>query len=244
MALRALVGFLEGARLCFRDPAIRRLAIRPWLFGALGYLAALFGAIHLHPTVVQSVASEPTGFWSSVLYWAAWALAGVMLLVAAAVVALLFTLLLGGLFQTAIAEEILRRKGFDIAEVRGISGISGEVLRTILTEAVKLMWVVPVMIMLFVLGLIPLLTIPAAVAGGWLLGYTSFDVPLDALRTSALQRLGFSLRNPFLITTYGLLFMAVSIIPFLGILLAPVAVAGAATILSATQDRLLSQKTK
>ena len=142
---------------------------------------------------------------------------------------LLITLIFSSFFQTSIATEIAKSYGLELPEEEtGTAGLLKETSRSLLTEVIKLIWLVPLMLLLFVIGLIPVLTPFAVLTSAWLLAYGPLDIVLDVFKISALKRFKLSITHSKLLLSYGLSLTICGLIPFFAILLAPIAVAGAA----------------
>ena len=230
--------------MCVRDKKIRSLAIKPWIVATISYL--FFGAIlfYFHGEILGYLSPDGSGWWISFLQGLLWILVTVIVMTITTALSFVMALILSGIFQTEIAAEILRRNGLPVqTETETISEFSKMIIKSVTTESIKLLWILPLGTLLLILSLIPLLTIPAAVGGAWLLAYGSFDIVLDAWGTTALQRLSFAIRNGLTLVMFGLIMMACCIIPFGGLLLPPIASASAGTF-CALHSQLLPKKTK
>lgn len=114
----------------------------------------------------------------------------------------------------------------------GLKGIAHEAGRTITVESLKLLWLIPLFIILFILGLVPLLTPFAVLLASWLLAFQFVDITLDIFRLKSSERLRFCIKYALPITLYGLSLTVLWAIPFVGWVLPPAACAGAAWLLS------------
>ncbi len=234
-ALKAFFAIFKGFGFCFSQKQIRRLALWPWLIGAIVYIAAAIGASYAHGSLLSLVVSEPSGFLSYIYYGLAWILVSSLLLVGTLLITVILVMVFTGVFQTAIAVETLKHIGASVpAEQSGVAATVKEAGRTIFTESAKLFWLVPLICFTFILGLIPFLTPVALVLGGWLLAYQFIDVVLDVYRMKTRARIGFAAKHAILMVCFGLGLAACSIIPFVGLLIPPVATAGAAWFLHET----------
>ena len=91
------------------------------------------------------------------------------------------------------------------------------------------------MIFVFIIGFIPFLTPFAICLGAWLLAYQFVDVVLDVMKQGVRHRLKFSLKHWILLLQFGLIVTLLCLVPFVAILIPPVAVAGASTLLARAQ---------
>lgn len=234
-SIKAFFALFKGLHFCFSHKRIRRLAIWPWLLGAVIYIAAMVGAYYSHAPVLEMIADSPEGFLSYLWYGLAWLLVGGLLLIAALLLTVVIVMVFTGVFQTAIALETLKAIGADVPlEEAGVKAVLKETSRTILTESVKLVWLLPLILLSIVIGFIPLLTPFALILGGWLLAYQFIDVVLDVYRIRASRRIRFAARHGLLLVCFGLGLVFVSIVPFVGLFIPPIATAGAAWLLSET----------
>lgn len=233
---RAVEAALYGLLVCLRDSQVRRLALKPWGIGLLVYSLAAAGAVALHDNLVAAFVSAPQGFWSSVGFWLVWAAAALALFAAASLLSVVVVFAITGVFQSAIARLVLSNLDAPrIAEdAGGVKAAAGEVGRTIYVEGTKLIWIVPLALLILIAGFIPPLAPLCFVASAWLLAFESCDVVLDLYRLPLSRRFSFSVRNGFTLTCFGAPFVALSMLPLFGFLVPPLAAAGAARLLSSS----------
>lgn len=232
---RAMYAVVHGLRLSFTDPQIRGLSIRPWLIGILTYIGTLAGAVMLHGPVLSRVVSSPAGFWGHLLYGLAWtAVAGVLLMMSV-FVSIVLIMVFASLYQGRIAVKALARRGVPVPpEAEGLAGLISEGRRSVVNESVKLLWLLPLGVLVFALGFIPILLPFTLFIGAWLLGYQFLDVVLDVMLVPARGRLAMAMKSPLVVVSFGGTLALLWVVPLLGILLAPAAVAGAASLIEAT----------
>ena len=245
---RSFIAFFKGISLCLFSPAVRRLVILPWLLGLFCYPVALYAAYQAHTPVVSYLTSSSDGFMGTIIYWGAWLLMSVLLFVGALFIAVLLVLICTAAFQTAIVEQVL-------CEIRGgalledqeklsIKVILRQSIRAIGTESVKYLWLVPLFVLVFIFGFIPFFTPIALIGTAWLLAYQFIDIVLDVARMGATGRIKYSLKNWIPVCTFGLVITLAFLIPFAGVLLAPIATAAAAWLLSEQEELWEDQSTK
>lgn len=211
---------------------ILRLALWPWLIGLVSYVATALGAIYLYTPILYEIMHTPQSWWQSVLYFVVQIALALFLFISSVIISITFVLILTSVFQTAISEKILDKLGAEVPEQEsGVKALAKESLRTILVESFKLIWLVPIMVLLFIIGFIPLLTPFAIVAASWLLAFQFIDVVLDIYRISAFKRFSFCIKHFPIVVSFGFSLTALWAIPLVGILIPPVAVAAASLVL-------------
>ena len=238
--VKAFIAIFKGLQLCLFEKSVRRLSIWPWLVGAVAYFGSIVSAYYLHPIVLSALVGTPDGWWASVVYYLAWFFIGLLLLVASMIVSVTLVLLLTAVFQGDIVIAVLRLLGDEVPpQETGIKGLVKETSRTLVVESAKLLWLLPLIALVAVVGLIPVLTPFAVIAGAWLLAYQFVDVVLDIYRLRSRERFRYARKNGVLLTCFGFVIMLCWAIPFMGILLPPAAVAGATWLLS--ESKLIPQ---
>jgi uncharacterized protein involved in cysteine biosynthesis len=214
--LDAAVAPFKGFQLCLADRELRALALRPWGLGAVLSLLSL---------VVGFILLPDSGFWQI-------AVSALLMLVVTLVITVGGVLILGAYYHSRISFLILSRAALAKEEL----SLGKEVVRTAVTESLKLLWLVPLYIILLIIGLIPLLTIPAFLLGGLLVAYQFLDIPLDHLHYGAFSRFGYALKNILGAVVFGGVIILLGTIPFAALFIAPVAVAGASWLIAQAES--------
>lgn len=220
----------HGLRLCLFRSDVRRLSLWPWLIGAVSYCGTLYAAYRLHGWVVSLLVSDPTGVWSWIVYVVAWIAATLLLLGGSFVLSIVLVAVLAGAFQSAVAAAVLRQAALPPPE--DASSMLGETSRTIAVELRKMLFILPLMCVALIIGFIPIFVPLAFALTACLLAYQFVDVVLDLFRLPVRERLRFARANALTLFAYGATLTVFWAIPFLGLLLAPAAVAGAAWLLA------------
>ena len=228
----------EGARLTVVSSTIRRYAMIPWGIAVLvyGVAAAVFFS-HLSDLITRF--AGPVADKLGGALWYVFAFVGILVFcVALSFVCLVIVLIFAGAYQSAIIAEVYRQVGKPQASLgEGLSAMLAETLRTAGREVVKLIWVVPLAVLAFLLGLVPFLAPIGLVLGAWLFGYQFVDAALDVRGAPVLRRLGYSVSHALPIVMFGAAFSLLSVIP-LGLVFAiPAASAGAALLVGSLEDR-------
>jgi len=234
----SLVAILKGLQLCLSDKEIRKLAVIPWLIGFVSFACFSALAIHFFGDFLSLFnATNSEGFIATIVYYAKSILAGGLLLIATVILSTLTVLILAGPFQTAICAKVLERQGVALPlEASGIKATAISVARSIFTELIKLLWLLPLGILVFLIGLFPLLIPVAFVIAAWLLAYQFIDIPLDVLQYSARKRFAYAIANFLSLIAFGASLALLWAIPLLGLFLAPAAAAGAAWLVAKRQQ--------
>ena len=221
---KALLALPRGFNICLTNPKVRRLAIRPWLVGIFAYLLFLASAYYSHPIILDLILGEPSSYFKKFLYYLLWVVVALLLLVVSSILSMVFVLITTAIFQTEIALAVLREKYNDL----GTGELISETKRTIWVECTKLLWIVPFIIFFFIIGLIPPLTPFALAANFWLIAYQFVDVVLDLFKLGTRKRFSFAKENWLFLITIGGCISLLWAIPFVGILIPPIAIAGTA----------------
>lgn len=223
---------LYGVKLCCLDRDVRCLALRPWLLAAICYPASLFAAYCSYSPILNYLVDAPSSFWGTVTYCFAAVVLGLFLLLGTAMVSMSIVLVLSSIYQTSIAETVFRKQNSkliqtNIREARAAS----ETIRVIGDEVLKLFWLGPLLVITIIAGMIPLLAPFAYIFGAWLLAFQFIDVALESCGLRAGKRLRVAAKNGGLLISFGISLTIITVVPFLPILLPPVAVAAAAWML-------------
>lgn len=211
---------------------ILRLALWPWIVGALCYLLTGLSAIYLYTPLLYNLMHTPQNWWQAIIYFLLKIGLVILLFSTSLLLSITLVLILTSVFQTAIVEKTLSSLGRAYpGQNSGAKAIAKESLRTILVESIKLIWLLPLMLLCLIMGLIPLLTPFAIILAAWLLAFQFIDVVLDLYRLPIRKRFGFCRRHFFTVLGFGLSLTLLWAIPLLGILIPPVAAAAAGLML-------------
>ncbi len=227
--VKSFLAVFHGFRLCFFDPHIRRLAIWPWIIGGCGYIVAFIISYNIHSSLVGYFVNDGSGILHNLWLGLVWLGVTLFLFIASMLLSVLIVLVFGGIFQSSIALRVASSSGLPLpGEADGMRGTIDEAFRSIRTESVKLLWLLPLSCVALIVGFIPFLAPAALVVGAWLLAYQFVDIVLDIFKLSAKKRLRFAMEHWIPVVTFGLVLSLICFIPFVGLLIPPVAVAGAA----------------
>lgn len=223
---------LWGIRVCLSDPRIRRLALWPWGIGLLSAILCLSYSWSIHNEVYHRLLPASASILSYLLVPLAWLGATVGLFLISFLLSLLSVAVFGGIFQTRIAETVLRERGHVIPNPEGIHANIKDNLVSMKAQIIRLCWLLPLLCVAFVIGFVPLLFPVGLLLGAWILAVQFVDTVLDVLRVPALERLRFCLKYAWLLCGFGLILSLGAAVPFLGLFLPPAACAATARLLS------------
>ena len=234
--LLPFLAFYKGAQLCLTVKEVRNLAIKPWIIGIVSWILSAFLAIYFHGTILHSVVAEPNGIKASIFYYLVWMGIAVLLLIVSLIFCAAMVMVFASLFQEEIAKEVLLISGvsLELHENSGIKENLTETSRIIYWQIAKLLLLLPLIITVFIFGLIPFFMPGAVLLGSWLLAYQFIDVPLELQREKVSQRIKFALKHFLTFSLYGLILTILW--PTAGWLLPPIACAGATWLVSDVKD--------
>ncbi len=234
--VNVLKSLIEGFRLCLFNREIRRLSYWPWLIATFVYPFVVYGAVSAYLPLLAWLGGSGAGWMGWLQYYGIAILLVPSLLMVSLFVSLILVLICSSVFQTSIATVVLKSKGIPVPEAgSGVNATLSEVWRTLRTESLKLLWLLPLGVLSFLFCLIPPLAPLSLLLGAWLISYQFIDIALDALRLPASRRFRFSLSHSFHLVAFGIPLVCLWAVPFLGLLLAPVACAAAAHMLSTSK---------
>lgn len=225
----AISSLFSALRLCLFDGRYRKLAAKPWLIGALTYSAAIVASYYLHGPILHRMVSEPTGFFSWIVFIGAWIAVTIGLVASTMIISVAIVLVFSAVYQTDLVRAALSDLGVPVpTDEAGLHGTFKETVRTVYVETTKLLWLIPLGVTAFFTGLFPILIPFTVLLISWLLAYQFTDLTLDVLRVPPLKRLRLALSHSRSMIWFGLALSALWAIPFLGFLLPPVAAVAAA----------------
>ena len=241
--IKAPFALLQGLRYCLQEPEVRSLAIRPWIIGTLLYPSSLIGVYYLHsPLMNYCGAVVPSEWnWSMLWYGLLWLGIGIGLLAIFIGLSVLVTMLLCSSLHEEIVAQVLELQGQTRPETSaGFKNTVQDTVRIVTVEVGKFFWFLPIIILLLIAGFVPAMAPITLLTSCWLLAYRFIDIVLETQKLTAKQRLAFAGRHIIPLTVFGFTLHLCWAIPFMGILLVPIAVAGAswlcADLLENTQD--------
>ena len=215
-------------QLCFRDESIRRLAVKPFFIGLISYVFSVVGAVMLHPVIMSRVSPQEETLLVQIWALFVWLGVSFALLLGTVVLTLLIVLVCCSYYHQQIALRVLQRAGIPVSE----ESLGAEIWRTTVTELLKLLWLGPLFVIAFVLGLIPVFAPIAFLLASILLAYQFFDYPLEGLKLGAFKRFNFIFSHPISSTVFGAALLLLGAVPFLALFLPPAAVAGASWLIT------------
>ncbi|NWO07777.1 MAG: sulfate transporter CysZ [Alteromonadaceae bacterium] len=227
------LGYLaEGFRL-IRQPGLRLFVIIPLvlnvlLFGLLFYfLAELFGIL-----IATVMGWLPDWAWLQALDWLFWLLYGAVILLMLAYGFVILANLIGSPFYGYLAELTEKHlTGQEVSTDGSWAAIIKDIPRALWREVQKIAYYLPRALVLFILGLIPVVNLVAAVLwflfNCWMMSLQYVDYPADNHKVSfpALRRQLAGVRLSAM--GFGLPVALAAMVPVLNLFVVPAAVCGA-----------------
>lgn len=227
------LGYLgEGFRL-IRQPGLRLFVVIPLvinilLFGLLFYfLAELFTGM-----ITAAMSWLPDWAWLQSLDWLFWLLYGVVILLMLAYGFVIVANLVGSPFYGYLAELAEKHlTGQEVSTDGGWAQIVRDIPRSLWREVQKILYYLPRAIGLFIIGIIPVVNLVAAVLwfifNSWMMALQYVDYPADNHRVS-FPDLRQTLANSRLSAMgFGLPVALAAMVPVLNLIVVPAAVCGA-----------------
>ena len=227
------LGYLaEGFRL-IRQPGLRLFVIIPLvlnvlLFGLLFYfLAELFGIL-----IAMVMGWLPDWAWLQALDWLFWLLYGAVILLMLAYGFVIIANLIGSPFYGYLSELTEKHlTGQEVSTDGSWAAIIKDIPRALWREVQKIAYYLPRALVLFILGLIPVVNLVAAVLwflfNCWMMFLQYVDYPADNHKVSfpALRRQLAGVRLSAM--GFGLPVALAAMVPVLNLFVVPAAVCGA-----------------
>ena len=217
-----------GFELCFGEPSVRALAMKPWIYGtALLVLLISIGLYYLHPIMVDAIEMM---FGSFGAYHEIISLiVGVFLFAFLLLWGFLLVLLLTICFQDPIAQRVLEVRGVISSSstqslASGVLNIGVSLLRGIAMAV----FLLPLLILGFVISFFPLFMPVGFLITVWVIAIQFFDSSWEALNVPFWSRIKIATKFFYAFFCYGTAIFVLCLIPFAIFVLPPIAVAGAA----------------
>jgi len=226
--LTPIIAPFKGFQLCLFDSEVRKASTLPWIVG--GVIAGLTSGILIFafPKITAYMLAnlgQSISIGSQVL---SWLISAVVSILFTALTTMIVVLVLCSYYHYRIAQIVLTKRGYTLKELTALK----EIGRSSTTEILKLLWLIPLYIIVFIIGLIPIFTPLAFIGWGILAAYQFLDYPLDTLHFGAFGRLGFVFKHFFSAMLFGLTLVLLSAIPFVIFFITPAAVAGASWLIA------------
>jgi CysZ protein len=227
------LGYLgEGFHL-IRQPGLRLFVMIPLvlnilLFGALFYLLAEFFGV----LITSAMGMLPDWAWLQSLDWLFWILYGAVILLMLAYGFVILANLIGSPFYGYLSELTEKHlTGQEVSTDGGWGQIARDVPRALWREVQKIAYYLPRALGLFILGLIPVVNLVAAVLwfafNCWMMALQYVDYPADNHRVS-FKGLKHNLQGTRLTALgFGLPVALGAMVPVLNLFVVPAAVCGA-----------------
>lgn len=227
------LGYLGEGFGLIRQPGLRLFVIIPlvinvFLFGAMFYfLAELFSVM-----IATAMGWLPDWAWLRALDWVFWILYGLVIVLMLAYGFVIVANLIGSPFYGYLAELTEKHlTGQEVSTDGSWAQIIRDIPRALWREVQKIAYYLPRALGLFIIGLIPVVNLVAAVLwflfNSWMMALQYVDFPADNNRVSfpELRRLLGATRLSAL--GFGLPVALAAMVPVLNLVVVPAAVCGA-----------------
>lgn len=227
------LGYLGEGFGLIRQPGLRLFVIIPlvinvFLFGAMFYfLAELFSVM-----IATAMGWLPDWAWLQALDWVFWILYGLVIVLMLAYGFVIVANLIGSPFYGYLAELTEKHlTGQEVSTDGSWAQIIRDIPRALWREVQKIAYYLPRALGLFIIGLIPVVNLVAAVLwflfNSWMMALQYVDFPADNNRVSfpELRRLLGATRLSAL--GFGLPVALAAMVPVLNLVVVPAAVCGA-----------------
>lgn len=222
---RSSKSFAALIRACFiigTTPRYLWMCLIPWFFGIGIWIAAFFALAELRDTVLHSFYPY-SDFYGDVFQ----SLYVPIALFLSGVLALPFVFIINEFTTEWLIIALLKEHVLEGETPPGRS-----FLGALWDLMLRLLIIIPFSIIVFLVGLIPVLGVAALIPSAFIFGLTLYDYPLCVLNLSFKERLRRAFRNWQSVTSLGALFSVSLLIPGGSILLLPLGYAAAVLILA------------
>lgn len=227
------MGYLgEGFRL-IRQPGLRLLVVLPLILNIVVFAVLIWLLGEGYAVMVEAAMGWlPDWSWLQALKWVFWVLYGLVILLLLAYGFVMVANLIGSPFYAFLSELVEKEiAGESLTPDQGWLQLFKEVPRALFREVRKMVYYLPRALVLFVLGLIPVVNLVAAVFwflfNSWMMVLQYVDYPADNHRVSFD---GFRRRvaeKPLVALGFGIPVAVLAMIPLVNLVLVPAAVCGA-----------------
>jgi len=227
--------YFQTCSMLLSNAKLRALMLRPFLAGLAVYLVSLGIGLYFFGEIRAVIDPELQNWVRLIVNPLIWIATLLIVLFGSVVLVVILTLSLLGILQVPLAKEVLQLKGFQLpiesGSVRGFSA-------SLVWEGAKLIVVILIGIIAVLLGIFPLLLPISIILSGWIIGFESFDVALEAGGKTVTQRIKLILKNSPVILAVGLGGLVFALIPFAAIILPSVSVGCMAILMAEGKCRL------
>ena len=197
----------------------RALLIRcliPYLIGICSFVLFMVLFIGYRDFLASTIVGEPGWLFT----FTKWGLVFVNIFTSA-LLAVLAIYIFGSFFLENFVEYLLIEQNLLENASVSIRSILRSCLRGLLDSTMVMLCLLLLGVFTLVLSFIPLLYVIPLILGGFSLGYNIVDLPLSLLEVPFRRRIKMAWSHKSEITVIGLLFSAIMLIPFAGILMLP-----------------------
>lgn len=230
--------FVKAAGVIISDRKLLTLCLIPWAIALMLFGGSFFLLIANHNELTGWLFGQSAAWYAFVFD----VIAFLLEIVIAAIIALLVTLVLADIFIESFVIKVFKKLGSSIdLEPRGTSFVGG-VLWALADNLKRLLYLGLISIVLFVFAWFPPLLVVVLFLSFFLAGLDSLDLPLQLKGLSFPERLAFARKQPLVTVVLGACYLALLMIPVLGLLSLPLAYFVAVGIIEGTVHELPASK--
>jgi CysZ protein len=222
---------LKGFRLILQ-PGLRRFFIIPLLINIVVFTIMIFFSINGFDTLMNWILPSGDGVLVNIARTVLW-----VIFAASALLFIFFTFtlvanLIGAPFNGVLAEKVeMYLTGEDLNSTEGVKSVMGSIGSSIRSELRKLIYFLIIALLIFLISLIPGVNFVAPVIwflfGSWMLSIEYLSYPMEN-HGLFFKEVKARLAEKRLVTfTFGIVVVAVTLIPVVNFFVMPAAVAGA-----------------
>ncbi len=227
------LGYLGEGFGLIRQPGLRMFVIVPLILNLLLFVALIWLLAEGFTVLIAAImAWLPDWAWLQAIDWLFWVLYGVVILLMFAYGFVIMANLIGSPFYGFLSEQTEKYlTGQEVSDDGGWAQIFRDIPRSLVREVHKIVYYLPRALLLFVIGLIPVVNLFAALFwfafNAWMMSLQYVDYPADNHRVSfdALRRRLAARRLSAL--GFGLPVALLAMVPVLNLFVVPAAVCGA-----------------
>lgn len=227
------MGYLgDGFRL-IRQPGLRLFVVLPLILNVMVFAVLTWLLGEGYAVMVDAAMGWlPDWAWLQALDWVFWILYGLVILLLLAYGFVMLANLIGSPFYGYLSEMVEKEiAGETLAPDDGWLQIVKDIPRALYREVRKIIYYLPRALVLFVLGLIPVVNLVAAVLwflfNSWMMALQYLDYPADNHRVSFDGLRGRMARQRLTALGFGMPVAFLAMVPLVNLVLVPAAVCGA-----------------
>lgn len=222
---------VKATILILTTPKRLGLCIIPWALGAVIWLLTFWGLIEFKDSIL------PTGTYDGLMSYGLDTIFYPLALLISGILAIPFVLIIN-----EVTVEWLILGLLEDCEINDKKPLGRSVAGAFIDLFLRLMVIVPLSIIVFFIGLIPVVGIVALIPSAFLIGLTLYDYPLCLFDLSFKERLSRAFDDWQAVVSLGGLFSISFLVPAGSIIFLPLGYAASVLLIKSSQQRLYSLK--